>query len=199
MHSAPVFSAIPGQQRRRSWSRLYDRVVGLGLENLTVDGCITKAPCGGEAAGKSPVDRGKQGTRRSLLVESTGIPLGCVVTGANQHDFPGLVGCDRPHALAAGTAQRDLLPLRERQAPPLQVPAASGPHPATGSQPHPAALSIRADPLGSPGEELTAGHCLPEPLMHLRNHLPTETHVRHLVSHPAQTGVLRSPCEPGDS
>ena len=66
----------------------YDRIVGLGLENLTVDGCITKAPCGGEAAGKSPVDRGKQGTKRSLLTDGAGIPLGCVVTGANQHDSP---------------------------------------------------------------------------------------------------------------
>lgn len=29
----------------------YDRVVGLDLENLTVDGCIVKAPCGGEGPG----------------------------------------------------------------------------------------------------------------------------------------------------
>jgi len=43
----------------------YDQTIGLDLENLTVDGCIVKAPCGGEAAGKSPVDRGKQGTKRS--------------------------------------------------------------------------------------------------------------------------------------
>jgi transposase len=66
----------------------YDRIVGLDLADLTVDGCITKAPCGGEAAGKSPVDRGKQGTKRSLLVEAAGIPLGCVVAGANRHDSP---------------------------------------------------------------------------------------------------------------
>lgn len=37
---------------------VYDRIVGLDLSDVTVDGCITKAPCGGEAAGKSPVDRG---------------------------------------------------------------------------------------------------------------------------------------------
>lgn len=66
----------------------YDRIVGLGLENLSVDGCIVKAPCGGEAAGRSPVDRGKQGTKRSLLVDATGIPLGCVVAGAHQNDSP---------------------------------------------------------------------------------------------------------------
>ena len=42
----------------------YDRLIGLELEEVAVDGCITKAPCGGEKAGKSPVDRGKQGTKR---------------------------------------------------------------------------------------------------------------------------------------
>jgi transposase len=66
----------------------YDRIVGLELEDVTVDGCIVKAPCGGEAAGKSPVDRGKQGTKRSLLTDRRGIPLGCVVAPANRHDSP---------------------------------------------------------------------------------------------------------------
>lgn len=66
----------------------FDKMIGLELENLVVDGCIVKAPCGGETAGRSPVDRGKQGTKRSLLAEATGIPLGCVVAGANRHDSP---------------------------------------------------------------------------------------------------------------
>jgi len=66
----------------------YDRIVGLELSNVTVDGCIVKAPCGGEAAGKSPVDRGKQGTKRSLMVDGAGIPLGCVVAGAHRNDSP---------------------------------------------------------------------------------------------------------------
>lgn len=66
----------------------YDKMIGLDLTNLAVDGCIVKAPCGGEAAGRSPVDRGKQGTKRSLLVDGRGIPLGCVATGANRHDSP---------------------------------------------------------------------------------------------------------------
>ena len=39
----------------------YDRIVGLGLSDLTVDGCIVKAPCGGEASGKPPVDQRKAG------------------------------------------------------------------------------------------------------------------------------------------
>src|SRR4051812_49914713 len=65
----------------------YDRIVGLDLSDVTVDGCIVKAPCGGEAAGRSPVDRGKQGTKRSLLVEAAGIPIGRVVAAAAPHDF----------------------------------------------------------------------------------------------------------------
>lgn len=41
----------------------YHRMIGLDLQDLSVDGAITKAPCGGEVAGDSPVDRGKQGTK----------------------------------------------------------------------------------------------------------------------------------------
>ncbi|AMA00367.1 IS5-like element ISCgl6 family transposase [Corynebacterium glutamicum] len=65
----------------------YDRFIGLDLENLNVDGCIVKAPCGGEVAGRFPVDREK-GTKRSLMVDGHGIPIGCVVAGANRHDLP---------------------------------------------------------------------------------------------------------------
>lgn len=66
----------------------YDRIVGLELGDVSVDGCIVKAPCGGQAAGKSPVDRGKQGTKRSVLTDAAGIPLGVVVAPANRHDSP---------------------------------------------------------------------------------------------------------------
>jgi transposase len=66
----------------------YDRIVGLDLADITVDGCLVKAPCGGEAAGKSPVDRAKQGTKRSVLTDAAGIPIGCVVAPANRHDSP---------------------------------------------------------------------------------------------------------------
>ena len=66
----------------------YNKMIGLDLANVAVDGCIVKAPFGGEAAGRSPVARGKQGTKRSLLVDGRGIPLGTVVAGANRHDSP---------------------------------------------------------------------------------------------------------------
>jgi len=66
----------------------YNRIVGLLLEEVAVDGCITKAPGGGDCAGPSPVDRRKQGMKRSLLVEGCGIPRGRVLAGANRHDSP---------------------------------------------------------------------------------------------------------------
>jgi len=66
----------------------YDRIVGLELSDVAVDCCITKAPCGGEKAGKSPVDRGKQGIKRSTLVDANGIPLGAIAAPANRHDSP---------------------------------------------------------------------------------------------------------------
>ena len=69
----------------------YDRMIGLQLAEVAVDGCIAKAPCGGEKAGKSPVDRGKQGIKRSTAVDGRGIPIGGVSAPANRHDSPLLV------------------------------------------------------------------------------------------------------------
>ncbi len=66
----------------------YDQMVGLELANLSLDGCVTKAPCGGERAGRSPVDRGKQGTKRSTVVDANGVPLGVFTAAANCHDSP---------------------------------------------------------------------------------------------------------------
>ena len=66
----------------------YDRIVGLELEVVAVDCCITKAPCGGAKAGPSPVDRGKGGLKRSVAVDTKGIPLAVVSAPANRHDSP---------------------------------------------------------------------------------------------------------------
>lgn len=66
----------------------YDWMIGLDLSDVAVDCCITKAPCGGQKAGKSPVDRGKQGLKRSMVVDANGIPLGAIAAPANRHDSP---------------------------------------------------------------------------------------------------------------
>jgi transposase len=55
----------------------YDRIVGLVLDQIAVEGSITKAPGGGEVAGRSPVDRGKQGLKRSGMTDGYGPPGPC--------------------------------------------------------------------------------------------------------------------------
>jgi putative transposase len=60
----------------------YDDLKDIQWEWQAVDGVLTKAPF----AGANPTDRGKQGTKRSLLTDGAGIPLALVVDGANRHD-----------------------------------------------------------------------------------------------------------------
>jgi putative transposase len=66
--------------------RYYDANVGVDWRWLSVDGRMGKAPLGGEATGRSPVDRGKLGTKTSHVTDGRGVPLGVVVAGANRHD-----------------------------------------------------------------------------------------------------------------
>jgi putative transposase len=42
---------------------------------------------GGKQVGKNPTDRGKLGTKRSILTDGGGVPLGLAVEGANRNDF----------------------------------------------------------------------------------------------------------------
>jgi transposase len=79
-------SAGVAEQLRRAVLAAYDRLFGLELEQLAVDGCITKAPCGGQVAGPSPVDRRKQGLKRSVATDARGIPLAAVAAPANRRD-----------------------------------------------------------------------------------------------------------------
>lgn len=75
-----------GEALRLAALAAYDRMIGLELEHLAADGCQTKAPSGGECAGKSPVDRAKQGVKRSQLTEAYGIPLVTDPAPANIRD-----------------------------------------------------------------------------------------------------------------
>jgi hypothetical protein len=84
----------------------YDRMIGLELGDIAVDGCITKAPCGGDCAGPSPVDRRKGGLKRSVATEDHGIPLGITAAGAHRHDSPLLA----PTLRAAADQLGGLLP-----------------------------------------------------------------------------------------
>jgi putative transposase len=65
----------------------YDDWKGIDWSWLSLDGCMTKAPLGGEKTGKNPTDRAKAGAKRSLLVEGDGIPVGLATDGANRPDL----------------------------------------------------------------------------------------------------------------
>ncbi len=73
----------------RIWAVLVERceeMDGVDWEWQAADASMGKARLGGDEIGPNPTDRGKAGTKRSLLVEAKGGPLSVVVAGANVHD-----------------------------------------------------------------------------------------------------------------
>jgi putative transposase len=71
------------------WAVLVEECDELGAVDWkwqAADGMLGKARFGGEKVGKNPTDRGKPGTKKSLLVEADGGPLGVVIAGANVVD-----------------------------------------------------------------------------------------------------------------
>jgi transposase len=64
----------------------YDRVIGLDLSEVAIDGSQHKAPCGGEGTGPNPVDRGKTGWKWSIATDRNGVPIGWATDGANRND-----------------------------------------------------------------------------------------------------------------
>ena len=48
--------------------------------------CFCSGEKGGPGTGPNPTDRGKAGSKRHLVVDARGTPLGVVLTGANRHD-----------------------------------------------------------------------------------------------------------------
>jgi hypothetical protein len=82
--------------------RAYDQVIGLELADVVVDGCHTKAPCGGERAGPSPVDRRKGGLKRSVASDGHGIPLLAPTLHAASHQLDHILPEGRSCHLDAG-------------------------------------------------------------------------------------------------
>ena len=81
------------------WSRngIFERVWAVLVEECgefgavhwrwqAADGRLGKARFGGQNVGKNPTDRGKNGTKQSVLVERDGGPLAVVIAGANVVD-----------------------------------------------------------------------------------------------------------------
>ena len=50
----------------------FDKLVGLDLSDVSLDGSLHKAPCGGEGTGPNPTDRGKTGWKWSVKPTRTG-------------------------------------------------------------------------------------------------------------------------------
>ncbi len=79
--SAGVFDQIANEA-----IAAYDRVIGLDLSDVAVDGSLHKAPAGGKGTGPNPTDRAKLGWKWSILTDRVGIPIGWTVDGANRND-----------------------------------------------------------------------------------------------------------------
>ena len=59
----------------------YDRVIGLELSDVALDGSSHKSRCGGDRTGKNPTDRGKLGWKWSVLTDTAAIPIGWTIDG----------------------------------------------------------------------------------------------------------------------
>ena len=70
----------------RIWAVLVaecDELGGVQWEWQPADAMLGKARFGGKKTGKNPTDRGKKGTKKSLVTDGDGGPLGVVIAGAN--------------------------------------------------------------------------------------------------------------------
>jgi len=79
--AAGVFARLEDEVRAG-----YDRLIGLDLSEVALDGSLHKAPCGGEDTGPNPTDRAKLGWKWSVAVDAAGIPIGWTIAGANRND-----------------------------------------------------------------------------------------------------------------
>jgi len=64
----------------------YDKIIGLELSDLAIDGSQHKAPAGGEGTGPNCTDKGRSGWKWSIATGVDGIPVGWVVAPANTND-----------------------------------------------------------------------------------------------------------------
>lgn len=62
----------------------YHRIINLKVGDVSMDGSLHNAPCGGDETGPNPTDRGKLGWKWSILVDEVGIPFGMTTAGANR-------------------------------------------------------------------------------------------------------------------
>src|SRR5262249_43951260 len=71
------------------WSLLVTECDELSLVEWdwqAADGCLGKARSGGDCIGPNPTDRGKNGTKKSILVDQNGGPLSAIIAPAQVVD-----------------------------------------------------------------------------------------------------------------
>ena len=66
--------------------RLLKRAGKLDTDTAIIDGVTVRAFGGGDATGPSPVDRRRSGTKHTLMVDPSGVPLAIRTAGANASD-----------------------------------------------------------------------------------------------------------------
>ena len=79
------------EQLRSEALAAFDRIIGLDLTEVALDGSLHKAPYGGEGTGPNPTDRAKSGWKWSVAVDRHGVPIGWIIDGANRNDVRMLV------------------------------------------------------------------------------------------------------------
>ena len=80
------------------WQRLFETLLAelqkkhqIDWYRTLVDSASLRAPCGGAKTGPNPTDRRKLGSKHHLLTDGRGVPLACILTGANRHDVTQLL------------------------------------------------------------------------------------------------------------
>jgi transposase len=125
--------------KRGVWRRLWQSILAelraegrLSWGRGVVDSSGVRAGHGREKTCKSPVDRGKLGSKHHLLVEGHGVPLAVSLTGANRHGITQLL-----------TLVESLPRVRGKRGRPRQKPKRLQGDRAYDSEPHRRALRKR--------------------------------------------------------
>src|ERR1700737_4634079 len=92
-YQAGVWRRLRDWYQAGVWRRLHQVLLEelaqadrIDWDRAALDSAAVPAPGGGPETGKNPTDRGKQGTKRHLVVDAHGIPLAVLVSAANVHD-----------------------------------------------------------------------------------------------------------------
>jgi len=102
--SGAAASGRTAHRRLRAWEEagIWDRLHAdllrllrqagkLDADLVVIDGVYVRAFGGGEQTGPSPVDRGKLGTKHTLMVSRSGVPLAIRTAGANASDHTQII------------------------------------------------------------------------------------------------------------